>query len=207
MDQQGLAGDILSGPLRLRIRDTLREQAPPPFIEFPAGGEIAGQQAGIGLAIPRLGEIRLPLRGGAIGRDRLVEPAEILQRQTPRIEGRREIGLETQGGAAGFGGFFVPVELVQDQGEVEMMTGGPAAETNRGANMIRGFGPAALEMGDHAQAVPRLGMARIGRDDLTVQTLGLVQPLGAVMGDGVGIELPDRFESHAHSVTASSPGR
>jgi hypothetical protein len=81
MQQDGLAGERLAAPLRLR--EIARRQvadAPARLVFFPAGREVAALEQHDPLARDRLGVVGLRRLGGAEFRERLVEPFEILQR-------------------------------------------------------------------------------------------------------------------------------
>src|SRR5580704_11450945 len=119
---------------------------------------------------------------------RLVEAAEIAERQAAIVMGVGEIRLEHRGAletGCGLHEFALGAEHVA---EIVVHLGDVRLERYRALEQFDGVRPAEL-MGDDAEAVETAGMARIGGADLAVEPLGLGEPPRLVMIEGCG-ELP-----------------
>src|SRR5580704_4594491 len=119
---------------------------------------------------------------------RVVEAAEIAERQAAIVMGVGEIRLEHRGAletGRGLHDFALRAEHVA---EIVVRLGNIRLERHRALEQVDGIRPAEL-MGDDTQAMETAGMARIGGADLAVQPFGLGEPPRLVMIKRCG-ELP-----------------
>src|SRR5580704_8343599 len=119
---------------------------------------------------------------------RIVEAAEIAERQAAIVMGVGEIRLEHRGAletGRGLHEFALGAEHIA---EIVVRFGKLRLERDRALEQFGGVRSAEL-MGDDAEAVETAGMVRIGGADLAVEPLGLGEPPRPVMIEGCG-ELP-----------------
>src|ERR1700733_296411 len=136
----------------------------------------------------RQGRLRIERERALETFGRLVEAAEITERQAAIVMGVGEIRLEHRGAletGRGLHEFALGAEHVA---EIVMCLGDIRLERHRALEQLDGIRPAELMRPD-AEPVETAGMARIGGADLAVEPLGLGEPPRLVMIEGCG-ELP-----------------